>query len=233
MQEMNNFLTAEDILFHLSNLKQLTFEVTDACNLKCKYCAYGEFYNDYDKREDKYLPVHKAIKVIDYLNEFWKSSKNISFKQNTYIGFYGGEPLLNMPFIEQIVEHIENLKTPQKFTFAITTNAMLLHKYMDFLAEKQFNLLISLDGNEFNTSYRVNHSNKPAFRQIMKNVDLLRTTYPDYFAGQVNFNAVLHNRNSVGDIYTFFKEHFDKIPTIGELNDSGIKPRPFAFVMRK
>jgi len=30
---------------NLINLRQLTFEVTDACNLKCKYCGYGEFYD--------------------------------------------------------------------------------------------------------------------------------------------------------------------------------------------
>jgi uncharacterized protein len=221
---MSGYLKKENIIFQLANLKQLTFEVTDTCNLKCKYCAYGEFYNDYDKREENYLSVNRAIKIINYLNEYWNSSKNISFKQNTYIGFYGGEPLLNMPFIRQIVDYIENLKTPQSFTFAITTNAILLHKFMDFLADKKFNLLISLDGNEFNTSYRVDHANKPVFKKIMQNVALLREKYPDYFEQNVNFNAVLHNRNSVGEIYTFFKENFNKIPSIGELNESGIKP---------
>jgi len=28
----------------LANSSLLTFEVTDRCNLKCKYCGYGEFY---------------------------------------------------------------------------------------------------------------------------------------------------------------------------------------------
>ena len=25
-------------------------EVTDRCNLECKYCGYGEFYSNYDRR---------------------------------------------------------------------------------------------------------------------------------------------------------------------------------------
>jgi sulfatase maturation enzyme AslB (radical SAM superfamily) len=41
---MNNYLSIEHIKYSLSNLHLLTFEVTDACNLKCKYCGYGEFY---------------------------------------------------------------------------------------------------------------------------------------------------------------------------------------------
>lgn len=45
------YITVDDIKYQLANLRQLTFEVTDVCNLCCKYCAYGEFYNDYDKRE--------------------------------------------------------------------------------------------------------------------------------------------------------------------------------------
>ena len=32
------------VLNNLINLKQLVFEVTDACNLHCKYCAYAELY---------------------------------------------------------------------------------------------------------------------------------------------------------------------------------------------
>jgi hypothetical protein len=54
---MKRYLIPTRIEYQLANLRQLTFEITDACNLKCKYCAYGEFYNDYDKREDKKLPV--------------------------------------------------------------------------------------------------------------------------------------------------------------------------------
>jgi hypothetical protein len=30
------FITKNDILFQLANIRQITFEVTDACNLKCK-----------------------------------------------------------------------------------------------------------------------------------------------------------------------------------------------------
>jgi uncharacterized protein len=54
---MNTYLTEEDIIYQLANLKQITFEVTDVCNLKCTYCGYGEFYNDYDKREFSNLPI--------------------------------------------------------------------------------------------------------------------------------------------------------------------------------
>ena len=171
------------------------------------------------------LPVEKAIRILDYLVEFWNSDMNVSENRNVYISFYGGEPLLNMPFIETIVDYVEHkLQCPHRhFTFSMTTNAILLHRYMDFLAEHRFSLLVSLDGNAANTDYRVDHNGKPSFERIVLNVNQLRDKYPEYFEKHVNFNAVLHNKNSVEDIYRFFKTEYGKIPSIGELNSTGIK----------
>ena len=57
---MIEYITSEKVTNLIANLPQLVFEVTDACNLKCKYCAYGELYNDYDKRENKkYLETNE------------------------------------------------------------------------------------------------------------------------------------------------------------------------------
>lgn len=217
-------LTPNLIKYQLSNLRQLTFEITDACNLRCKYCSYGEFYEDYDKRENKNLAVEDAITLLNYLIKLWQSNQNSSSDRNVYISFYGGEPLLNIEFIKQVVKYLEdNICSVRHFTFSMTTNAILLERYMDYLVEKEFNLLISLDGNAENTVYRVDFLGNPSFDRIIKNVNILRDKYPDYFSKKVNFNAVLHNKNSVEDIHRFFKETYDKIPSIGELNNMGIR----------
>lgn len=219
------YLSSKKITHTLANLDQLVFEVTDKCNLKCKYCAYGELYDDYDRREGKTLSVKKAIRLIDYLAELWNSDMNRSSKKRLTISFYGGEPLLNMPFIESIVHHVGNhIKCSYlHFTFNMTTNALLLHKYMDYLVEHGFGIMISLDGNRENTDYRVDKSGKCAYDRIVGNVEALREKYPDHFRKLVSFNAVLHNKNSVEDIYRFFKEKYDKKPSIGELNNMGIR----------
>ncbi|MDR1054573.1 MAG: radical SAM peptide maturase [Prevotellaceae bacterium] len=228
-----DYLKPKYIEYQIANLKQLTFEVTDACNLKCTYCGYGEFYGDYDTRENKMLPTEKAFIVIDYLVNYWNSSLNSSSNNVIFISFYGGEPLLNMKFIETVVSYIRKQKCRNRtFTFSMTTNALLLHKYMDFLKENDFYLLISLDGDKENTAYRIDKSGKPAFDHIIYNTDKLRNKYPDYFTERVNFNAVLHNKNSVADIYNYIKNKYDKIPSIGELNNMGIKPEMESIFMQ-
>lgn len=224
--EKNNFasLTANSIRTEIVNLSQLVFEVTDDCNLKCKYCGYGEFYSGYDKREAKNMSPYMAKTLIDYLVTFWKENNAVSYPHELTISFYGGEPLLNMPFIKDIQKYVENVYPhyihPQ---YSMTTNAMLLNRYMDYLVEHNFSLLISLDGDKYAQSYRVDRSGNNSFDRVYANIELLKEKYPDYFQEKVNFNAVLHDRNDTNRVYEYMKKEFSKIPMISELNTSGIK----------
>jgi uncharacterized protein len=226
--DQNRRLSADikplDIKKVLANLKQLTFETTENCNLDCYYCGYGKFYDNYDKRKQENLDIRSAKRLLDYFRELWNSPLNRSHDRNIHISFYGGEPLLNFPFIKEIVDYMHHMDVlHNRFTFTMTTNGILIEKYMDFLYEHNFDLLVSLDGNEENNAYRVFKNGKPAYAAILNNVEALRKRYPDYFLNRVNFNAVLHNKNSVSDIYHFFKRHSNKIPVIGELNTIGLK----------
>lgn len=223
---MNNTdrITSETIRYNLTNLSQVTFEVTDDCNLQCKYCGYGDMYCGYDKRESKYLDFNSIKPLLDYLIDIWKNSMPDSSAPITYVSFYGGEPLLNVPFIKQVIEYIEASELNRKILYSLTTNAVLLERYMDYLVQKDFHILISLDGNEDNHSYRVDKSGNNSFYRVTNNIQKLRDTYPKFFKTNVNFNSVLHNRNSVESIHEYITTEFGKIPSISELNNSGIRP---------
>jgi uncharacterized protein len=209
---------------NLENLYQLTFEVTDACNLNCKYCGYGDFYEGYDTRESKYISVDKAITVLEYMEKKWSSKYSTSYKKETYISFYGGEPLLNMKFIKEIVAWISNKNISHcHFVFTMTTNAILLKKHIDYLKEHDFRILVSLDGDRYNNSYRVDKHGENSFDRIISNLAGVKEKYPEYFANNIRFNSVLHNRNSYDSIVRFFKETFNIQPSIAELNPMNIK----------
>jgi len=225
MTKLSRYITPEDIVLSLTNTPQITFEVTDLCNLNCSYCCYGDLYNDRDPRVKKKMSCNNALNLLIYLDSLWSSEYNCSQNKNVYISFYGGEPLLNMKLIQSVVDFIEALHCKTRtFTFTMTTNALFLDKHIDYLVLHNFKLLISLDGDEENTAYRIDKKNRPAFRNIIKNVELCRKKYPEYFDKHVNFNAVLHNRNTVKSIYHFFHEHYNKIPRIGQLNNVGVRP---------
>ena len=202
---------------------QIVFEVTDGCNLKCSYCAQGEFYEAFDNKASKNINIYSAIKLLKYIINLVPNNK----KNELGIGFYGGEPLLNIKFIKQIVEIVPQLNAEKQIaiSYLMTTNATLIHKHIDFLVENKFRILISLDGNEDNHSYRVfGNNNKNSHRTVIENIDKIKSKYPEYFESNINFNAVLHNRNSVKEIYEFIYTRYNKIPRIAELNMLYIKP---------
>ena len=223
MKNMTKYYDENVLRNNLANLRLLLIEVTDGCNLACKYCGYGELYSNYDERTNKKQSFENVKSLIDYLYVLWTSSYNISYNNTITIGFYGGEPLIAFSLIKQIITYIESL-TANGFQFAynMTTNGVLLNSYMDYLAEKKFRLLISLDGNKKNNSYRVTLKGKTTHEKVVSNILKLKNTYPEYFENYVNINSVLHKKNSIEEIYYYIKEKFNKVPSISELSSNGI-----------
>jgi len=223
--KLADFITLEESIVkdNIINTKQIVFEVTDSCNLNCTYCGFGNLYEGYDDRSNKKINTLYAINLMKYIFD----RKPMYENNKLIISFYGGEALLNMNFIKKIVEVANQLNVEKRFDleYSMTTNATLINKHINFLATNKFSLLISLDGNEENHSYRVFSKNKKnSFQKVIENIDMIQRDYPEYFANYVRFNAVLHNRNSVKSIYEFIFFRYHKIPRIAELNIRDIKP---------
>ena len=104
-------LHAETVKHHLANTRQITLEVTDACNLRCMYCGVGDMYTTHDQRENRFLEFKKAINLINYVLKWKNSSYNVSLNKEITIGFYGGEPLLNMSLIRKIVDYVKTYQS--------------------------------------------------------------------------------------------------------------------------
>lgn len=209
--------------YNLANIRQIVIEVTDACNLQCYYCTYGKMYENYDHRYSKMQSFDLVKSLIDNCLAYWKSTFNASIDRTKYISFYGGEPLLNMNLIKQVICYVETQDIGDvKISYNMTTNGVLLDKYMDFLEQKNISLLISLDGDRFNSSYRTDLLGKESFSKVYDNIKLLLQRYPAYFEEKVNFNVVLHNRNSVEESCSFILKEFNKMPRIGNLTMNGL-----------
>ena len=71
-------LKSDTVVQTLANVKQVVFEVTDACNLRCEYCGYGKYYCDYDERKGIRLEIGVAKRLLNYLQQLWNSNLNLS-----------------------------------------------------------------------------------------------------------------------------------------------------------
>ena len=221
-------IAQKEIEKSIYDIKQVLFEVTEKCNLNCVYCTFGELYNGNEERikERRSLKKEDAIKLLEYLYPVWKERELKGLSQKIMIGFYGGEPLMNFPVIEAIIQWAKGHATQQlTFDFMLTTNGLLLNKYMVFLIKHGFKIGISLDGDEENMSYRIDHKGHNCFQQVFNNTMAVKENHPDFFDKNVEFLTVLHNKNSVEQASHFCLTNFNKAPSCSDLNDTGIQPQ--------
>jgi len=112
--------------------------LTEACNLRCKYCYENNYYNKINKE----ISFENIKLIIDREANKDKGICNIVF--------YGGEPLLKKDLIYKTVEHAKSKKTRTKFYFSMTTNGVLLDKdCIRYLKNNDFiSISYSIDGDE-------------------------------------------------------------------------------------
>ncbi|MBU5299506.1 radical SAM protein [Clostridium sporogenes] len=132
------------------NMQQIILEVTEECNLRCDYCIYNDENDGFRDFGRHNMSWDTAKKAIDYIFK-------TSLRDEIFIGFYGGEPLLRFDLIKKCVEYALNNKADKDVIFAMTTNGVLMtpDKADFFSSVPQFSLMFSLDGDkETNNEHR-------------------------------------------------------------------------------
>lgn len=214
----NNYIDGK-----LKNLDVICLEVTQKCNLRCHYCTYGDLYIDNQNRFKIDMSVPTALTFIDFLFSKWESDINNNATKT--ISFYGGEPLLNIRLIKKVILYIKQKNSDRFiFKFNITTNGILLKRHIKYLIEENFNILVSIDGDQKANSFRVNTKKQEIYNQLMSNLDYVKDLNPDYFQKKISFNSLLNCYNSIYDLDNFFRRNFPNNNfSISSISDSGIK----------
>lgn len=114
-------------------LNDFTFHLTEECNLNCRYC--------FQKRRSQRLGFSTIRKVLEFFQD--------AIEPRSFIGFYGGEPLLEFDTIRRTVEYIQAQKTLRRKNLqcSISTNGILLtEEILRFLTANKFRVNLSYDG---------------------------------------------------------------------------------------
>ncbi len=133
---------------------ELQLLTTLRCNLKCTYCSIAE---------GEVLGSQGNVTYeLDALDRF--ISTHLA-GLDTYVTFYGGEPTLNRPYIQQIMER------HPLFRFQLQTNGTLLDDLPDNVLSRLSNILVSIDGGEQTTD---GYRGRGIYRQVVKNLGKVR-----------------------------------------------------------
>lgn len=118
---------------HPSLPLNITFHLTENCNLRCKMCYYWGETGTYStsKKKPKYLDFEIAKNLI----------RELAIVKPIY-SLFGGEPLL-YPYFEELIDEIK-----KNNSFVDTpTNGTFLSDNAEMLVKKEFDLVrVSLDG---------------------------------------------------------------------------------------
>ncbi len=168
--EENGLLFSEDefekLAYDYKNnsriIKALCLHISHTCNLNCSYCfaSQGKYQG-----ERALMSFEVGKRAFDFLIE------NSGTRRNLEVDFFGGEPLMNIEVVKQLVAYARSIEKQhnKNFRFTLTTNGVLLDdEIIDFLNKEMSNVVLSLDGRkETNDRFRVDYSGKGSYDTIV------------------------------------------------------------------
>lgn len=181
-------------------LDRLVLNVSNACNLRCRYCYAGG--GNYGRPEDLMTEATAAGILEKFFDLFGRINR---------LQFFGGEPLLNAGLIRFVCEWISvktkrrEIAEPPKFGL-VTNGTIFSPEIMDLLSRYSFHVNVSLDGMAaVNDELR----GRGTYDKVSRFVEALERSGIDY-----NFEATYtaeHWRQGVSlcALLDFFRDRFD------------------------
>lgn len=160
-------------------VQNLTFIVTEDCNLRCKYCYITH------KSKGKVLKLETAKKFIDYI----LTNNQINRCDTVILDFIGGEPLLEVELIDKICDYFkvrayeEGIPWYWKYQISIGTNGV---NYSDESVQRliqknegKISIGITIDGTkEKHDLQRVFPDGSGSYEVIHDNMKLWMSQFP-------------------------------------------------------
>ena len=176
----------------------LILELTQQCNFRCEYCVYSGHY----KYERKHQNTKMSKEMIDKVVDKYFCTEN----SPEYVSLYGGEPLLQFPLIQYLMQEIEKKgKHPE---YAMTTNgSFVLNKIIaQFLVDKKVHLTISFDGLNHDL-YRKTINHEQTSAMIFKALELIKRIDEDYFNEYISLSITLSPPYHLAENAKYFNSH--------------------------
>lgn len=165
-------INANDVTTHMENrnpvIKALCLHMAHECNLRCKYCFAGD--GTYSKKDTDrgLMSLEVGKQALDFL------IANSGNRRNLEVDFFGGEPMLNMDTVKNLVDYgrKREVESGKKFRFTLTTNGMLLNETVNGYINQNFdNVVVSLDGRpDVNNRMRTLHNGEGSYDHVYNKI---------------------------------------------------------------
>ncbi|AGH96327.1 radical SAM/SPASM domain-containing protein [Pseudobdellovibrio exovorus] len=174
-----------------SQIKNLTINVSQICNLKCNYCSAGG--DGTYGAPTLQISIEKTLPQISFFISRLPPQSTFS------ISFIGGEPLLYPHAIKAIYDYTVNLCLERGITsvFKIVTNGTLVSnsETISILRTMKLDLTISIDGTrDVNDLVRPSKDNNSTTDKILEGLRLLNEDRGNI--SLIHFSAITSKHNT-------------------------------------
>lgn len=193
--------------------EQIILEVTQACNLRCKYCIYNDDHKRFREFTSRRMTRDTAFKALDLVLDHLEAD---SFG----LTYYGGEPLLNFQLIKDTIAYTLQKRPDLEINVSFTTNLTRMNvqiaDYLRCVPVNSVSVLCSMDGREaVHNAYRQYKDGQGSFSDALRGFRILMDHFfdPDR-KRNVAINTVMtpsYSRHKLEDIRDFFLNEL-KIP---------------------
>jgi radical SAM peptide maturase (CXXX-repeat target family) len=161
--------------------REISFFITEDCNLNCSYCYLP------GKNDKHSMSFEVAKKGLDY----FLLNPELFPERLAILDFIGGEPLLKIDVIDQIVDYFKVVTYRKKhrwfnnYKIIMTSNGTLCksQKFQRFLKKniKNAHIAISLDGikEKHDLSRKYKSSGKGSYDDVIENLLFLKEITPN------------------------------------------------------
>ena len=160
----------------------------NGCNLRCKFCHNPETWNIKEK----------TYTVNDIVNRVLRSKPY--FKNNGGVTFSGGEPLLQIEFLEEVCSKLKD----NGVHIAIDTSGVGLGDYKKILSKID---LVLLDIKAINKDGFINITQRDFFDRFMEFVKQLNESGKEVWIRQVIIPGINDNVEYIKDLSQFIKKN--------------------------
>ncbi len=213
-----------------NEVKALCIHICHDCNLRCRYCFADEgAYHS----EREFMSEETAKRAIDFLIE------NSGNRKVLEVDFFGGEPLMCLQTIKNVVYYAKEKAAAKgkKFLFTTTTNALLLNdEAIKFFNEEMENVVLSLDGRkEVHDAIRKTVNGKGSCDLVIDNIKkFVRSRGDKHYYVRGTFTA--KNLDFSKDVLFLAESGFDSIsmePVVTDIPDLAIKEEHLPTILRE
>lgn len=201
-EDCRNFHFVLDESYSFNKISIYTIEITQQCNLRCKYCCYSGDYNNRRSHSTMQMSYKMLTSCVNFIGKTMNNEDS-----PITVCFYGGEALLAIDKISWTINELQKHYPQTVFEYAISTNGVLLNKKtVEWICSiPNLKVTVTVDGRrEIHDSNRVVKDGKGSFEQIMDNLQMFYQLAPKEYLSRIQFISTVESISQVIDLNDFW-----------------------------